>query len=218
MQGVVKGRTYRLKGTGRYLTEDQVKIIDLKKNSAICNATNQPVVISWEKMSKSKHNGVDPGQMFEEHGVDTTRLLILADVAPTSHRNWNSNSKCFRFRFFRLFILLFFYIAFPGIINWQKRLWLTLQEFIKYRSETPKSVSPEQFMKHDDYMYDSRNYYTKGATFNYCQSQQISVAISKMQGLTNSLRVLVLLYREVMVIVLPLLACASDSFRKECPI
>lgn len=54
--------------------------------------TGDPVAISWEKMSKSKHNGVDPEEMFREYGTDTTRLLILADVAPTSHRNWNSNS------------------------------------------------------------------------------------------------------------------------------
>lgn len=80
-------------------------------------------------------------------------------------------------------------IAFPGIINWQKRLWLTVQEFIKYRKEKQKDISHEEFHKHDDYMFDSRNYYVKGATFNYCTSQQISVGISKMQGLTNSLRV-----------------------------
>lgn len=49
--------------------------------------------MAWEKMSKSKYNGVDPNDMFNEYGVDTSRLLILADVAPTSHRNWNTNSK-----------------------------------------------------------------------------------------------------------------------------
>lgn len=45
-------------------------------------------------MSKSKHNGVNPEDTFREYGTDTSRLLILADVAPRSHRNWNSNSKC----------------------------------------------------------------------------------------------------------------------------
>lgn len=66
---------------------------DLKKNAAICKATKEPVVICWEKMSKSKHNGVDPNDMFNKYGVDTTRLLVLADVSPTSHRNWNTNSN-----------------------------------------------------------------------------------------------------------------------------
>lgn len=56
--------------------------------------TGQAVVTAWEKMSKSKHNGVDPETMLKEYGTDTTRLLILADVAPTSHRHWNSSSKC----------------------------------------------------------------------------------------------------------------------------
>lgn len=67
---------------------------DLKRNKAVVSETGEPVVVSWEKMSKSKHNGVDPHEMFKTYGTDTTRLLILADVSPTSHRNWNSNSKC----------------------------------------------------------------------------------------------------------------------------
>jgi leucyl-tRNA synthetase len=56
--------------------------------------TGQAVVAAWEKMSKSKYNGVDPETMLKDYGTDTTRLLILADVAPTSHRHWNSNSEC----------------------------------------------------------------------------------------------------------------------------
>lgn len=50
-------------------------------------------------------------------------------------------------------------------------------------------IPEEQFQTHDDYMNDSRNYYVKGVTFNYVVSQQLSVAISKLQGLTNSIRV-----------------------------
>lgn len=108
VQGMVMGRSYRIKGTGQYVPESEVKVIgkyqckfkfilticnlDSKRNKAVHKDTNQPVVMSWEKMSKSKHNGVDPSEMFKEYGIDTTRLLILADVAPTSHRNWNSNS------------------------------------------------------------------------------------------------------------------------------
>lgn len=160
--------------------------LDLKKNSAVCKETKEPVVVSWEKMSKSKHNGVDPNDMFNEYGVDSTRLLVLADVAPTSHRNWNTSSKPFpRFESNISCRIK----AFPGVINWQRRLWLTMQEFIKFRTETVQGIPEDEFRKHDDYMFDSRNYYLKGATFNYCNSQQISVAISKMQGLTNSLRV-----------------------------
>lgn len=50
-------------------------------------------------------------------------------------------------------------------------------------------IDENDFKQQEDFMFDSRNFYVKGATFNYCLSQQISVAISKMQGLTNSIRV-----------------------------
>lgn len=55
--------------------------------------TAKPLIEMWEKMSKSKHNGVDPSDMFSEYGIDTTRLLILADVAPFTQRNWDKSSK-----------------------------------------------------------------------------------------------------------------------------
>ncbi|XP_066156838.1 probable leucine--tRNA ligase, mitochondrial isoform X2 [Euwallacea fornicatus] len=169
VQGMVMGRSYRIKGSGQYLREDEVEVLDLKKGKGIVKSTSQPVVISWEKMSKSKQNGVDPENMFNEYGIDTTRLLILADVSPTSHRNWNSNT-------------------FPGIINWQKRLWLTIQDFIKHRNEPPPMIAEDKFKAQEDFLWDSRNYYIKGASFNYVISQQMSVAVSKQQGLTNSIR------------------------------
>lgn len=112
VQGMVMGRSYRLKGTGQYLKENMIEIvgknytnysgvyrsysplfwIDLKKNKAVTKDSRESVVISWEKMSKSKCNGVDPENLFKQYGIDTTRLLILADVAPTSHRQWNTSS------------------------------------------------------------------------------------------------------------------------------
>uniref|UniRef100_A0A1Y1NIH6 leucine--tRNA ligase n=2 Tax=Photinus pyralis TaxID=7054 RepID=A0A1Y1NIH6_PHOPY len=166
---MVMGRSFRIKGSGQYVHGDRVQIVDAKRHKAIHKDTNEAVVVTWEKMSKSKYNGVDPSNMFEEYGVDTTRLLTLADVAPTSHRNWNSST-------------------FPGVLNWQKRLWLTVQEFLNYRQSPPPTIGDEEFKRHDDYLFDSRNYYVKGANFNFNAAYQFNVVISKMQGLTNSLR------------------------------
>ncbi|XP_076272957.1 leucyl-tRNA synthetase, mitochondrial isoform X2 [Rhynchophorus ferrugineus] len=169
VHGMVMGRSFRVKGTGEYIPESRVKIIDMKKNKAVCKETGRPVTISWEKMSKSKHNGVNPEDMFNEYGIDTTRLLILADVSPTSHRNWNSNT-------------------FPGILNWQKRLWLTMRDFLKHRNHPPPMIAKDQFKAQENFLWDSRNYYIKGNTFNFVISQQVSIAVSKQQGLTNSIR------------------------------
>ncbi|KAH8410684.1 hypothetical protein KR222_004691 [Zaprionus bogoriensis] len=172
VQGMVMGRSFRVKGSGRYVREAEVEIVNAKKNQAVLRETKEPVVMGWEKMSKSKLNGVEPDDMFNEYGTDTTRLIILADVAPTSHRNWSS-------------------ATFPGILNWQKRLWLTLQEFQALREQPSTDVADagsDAFLAEDAKLFDARNFYVKGATFNYRHAHQLSVAISKMQGLTNSLR------------------------------
>lgn len=92
-QGMVMGRSFRVKDTGKYISEEEVKIVDLKKNKGIEIATGKSVVIQWEKMSKSKQNGVDPAKIINEYGCDTTRLFILGNVAPMSHRNWTTDSN-----------------------------------------------------------------------------------------------------------------------------
>lgn len=89
--------------------------------------------------------------------------------------------------------ILFKPSAFPGILHWQQRLWLTIGQFLKERNKITNQqrldVSEiEKLDNENKYLYDTRNYYIKGVTFNITGSQQLSVAISKMQGLTNSLR------------------------------
>ena len=62
-------------------------------------------------MSKSKFNGVEPETVWDEHGIDTTRLLILADVAPRSSRHWSKDStfkKLLISEKFEIFLLNFF--------------------------------------------------------------------------------------------------------------
>lgn len=93
VQGMVMGRSFRVKGSGKYVKADEVKVVNAKKNQAEELATGDPVVMMWEKMSKSKHNGVEPAEVIREHGTDTLRLIMLGDVAPTSHRNWSDASK-----------------------------------------------------------------------------------------------------------------------------
>ena len=85
-QGMVKSRSYRLKSSTKYLREDEVY---QKGEKYFQNKTDLPVVSQWEKMSKSKHNGVDPGSMVAEYGCDTVRLMMLSSVGPGSERKWS---------------------------------------------------------------------------------------------------------------------------------
>lgn len=169
VQGMVMGKSYRLKDTGQYLTEKEVEVADAKKGQGVEKSSGKAVTIMWEKMSKSKFNGVDPVDVIGVHGCDTTRLIMLADVAPTSHRNWSD-------------------ATFPGVINWQKRIWLTIHDFLQAREKAGTFAKTKAFDEHENELLDSVNFFVSGATFNYRYSHQLSVAISKMQGLTNALR------------------------------
>lgn len=93
VQGMVMGRSFRVKETGKYVTEPEVAIVDAKKGKAVEKSTGKQVVVTWEKMSKSKQNGVDPADVINEYGCDATRLFILGNVAPVSHRNWSTDSE-----------------------------------------------------------------------------------------------------------------------------
>ncbi|CRK99178.1 CLUMA_CG012473, isoform A [Clunio marinus] len=170
VQGMVMGKSYQVKETGQYINENEVEIVGKgKKSEAKEKSSGKAVTVMWEKMSKSKLNGVDPVDVLNVHGCDTTRLIMLADVAPTSHRNWSE-------------------ATFPGVINWQRRLWLTVYDFILARSDIENVVKSPEFDEHEFKLLDAVNYFTSGVTFNFLYSHQISVGISKMQGLTNSIR------------------------------
>ncbi|KAL7306946.1 hypothetical protein TKK_0000704 [Trichogramma kaykai] len=172
VQGMVMGQSYSTRD-GKYLKADQVTTN--AAGTLVEKSSKEPVVTAWEKMSKSKYNGVSPSKMFSQYSTDTIRLLILADVAPTSNRNWSEDT-------------------FPGILNWQRKLYQMITEFIAERSflnpeelDAPPIDDPK-FQADEALMFDARNYYVHGVTFNIVGSQQLSIAISKMLGLTNDLK------------------------------
>lgn len=79
----MQGQTHRSAVTGRYLKPNEIELQPAVQNgaaAAIERATGQPTVVSWEKMSKSKHNGVAPEDIVREHGADAARTFVLFKV------------------------------------------------------------------------------------------------------------------------------------------
>lgn len=85
-------------------------------------------------------------------------------------------------------------------MNWQHRLWLTVREFRKIRSNNDikrDAIDSSKVQKEEIRLQDSRNYYVKKTSSNFRKSYQLSVAISKLQGLTNALRVNIHIYNTI---------------------
>lgn len=162
VQGMILGKTYYLKDSGKCLREGEVEKCD---NGIIEKSSGLEVIEVWEKMSKSKFNGIEPESVIKEYGVDTTRLLILSQAAPTSPRQWDASS-------------------FAGVLHWQQRIWSLLADFIDARENEVGDYDLEQ----ENDLWDARNFYIKGTSFNFEEAHQFNVAISKLQGLTNSLK------------------------------
>uniref|UniRef100_A0A914S7F4 leucine--tRNA ligase n=1 Tax=Parascaris equorum TaxID=6256 RepID=A0A914S7F4_PAREQ len=49
----------------------------------------------YEKMSKSKHNGVEPLLVLDRDGIDLTRLQLLSSAAPRAPVNWGDAGSFF---------------------------------------------------------------------------------------------------------------------------
>ena len=79
-QGMVHGKTFSDPETGRFLLPNE---IDVTGEHGIIKSSNKVANVTWEKMSKSKHNGVDPSTAIEKFGADALRAHILF-AAPVS--------------------------------------------------------------------------------------------------------------------------------------
>jgi leucyl-tRNA synthetase len=82
-QGIVQGRTFKNKA-GKYFKIDE---IEQKNNDYYFDEEKLEIV--WEKMSKSKGNGVNPEEVIREFGVDVVRLYILFKAPVEKELEWD---------------------------------------------------------------------------------------------------------------------------------
>ena len=64
---------------------------DEVEDENICEKCGREVEVDTRKMSKSKHNVVDPTELVEEHGADTARVFILRASGPTNELDWSED-------------------------------------------------------------------------------------------------------------------------------
>ncbi|XP_071498588.1 leucine--tRNA ligase, mitochondrial-like [Diadema antillarum] len=170
VQGLVMGQSYRVATTGQYLALDQV---DHSGPKPVSKATGEELVVKWEKMSKSKYNGVDPEGAIETYGVDTVRLFILSGIPPELDMMWNVE-------------------AITGVIRWKNRMWGLVTRFLKLQGdEATKNtcrLNEAEFQKHERELKSHLNQTIDEVTTHFSDDYMLSVAISRLMTLTNQLR------------------------------
>ncbi|RMZ67103.1 hypothetical protein GMOD_00000981 [Pyrenophora seminiperda CCB06] len=86
-QGMVHGETFTDPKSGRYLRPDEVDLSNPSK-PYIKGSLSAPNV-TYEKMSKSKYNGVDPGAIISKYGADVTRAHMLFQAPVGDVLEWD---------------------------------------------------------------------------------------------------------------------------------
>ncbi|MEG4502664.1 leucine--tRNA ligase [Microcoleus sp. F6_B4] len=93
-QGMVQAMAYKNPVTGKYFPPAEIDPANPKDPQ-----TGEALQVFYEKMSKSKYNGVDPLEVMGKYGVDTARMFILFKAPPEKDLEWDDADVEGQFRF-----------------------------------------------------------------------------------------------------------------------
>jgi leucyl-tRNA synthetase len=197
-QGMVHGRTYSDPSNGRFLKPSEVDISNPSK--PIILATGSVANVSFEKMSKSKYNGVDPTACFEKYGADATRAHILFQAPVSEVLEWDEEKISGIVRWLRrLYDFIkeneqMFVLADP-FHTFNPKEYLTQQEeFMQGVGNTPAGIDRLEFRKiaskllaSDKALWRSVQRTIANVTAAYSETYSLNTVVSDLMTLTNAI-------------------------------
>ncbi|XP_048367189.1 leucine--tRNA ligase, mitochondrial isoform X2 [Sphaerodactylus townsendi] len=170
VQGLIKNRTFRLATTGQYLKKEE---LDLTGPEPIHIKTKEKLQVTWEKMSKSKHNGIEPEDMVQMYGIDTVRLYLLFAAPPEQDILWDAKTD-----------------AIPGVQRWQSRLWHLATKLIEARASgtmpRPQLLNQKE-QAQARRIWEQKNFVVSEVTGYFLKDYLFNAAISRLMSLSNAL-------------------------------
>ncbi|EGX91464.1 leucyl-tRNA synthetase [Cordyceps militaris CM01] len=112
-QGMVHGKTFIDPTNGRFLKPNEIDLSDAAQPKVATSGT--PAEVRYEKMSKSKYNGVDPTEFIAKYGADATRAHMLFQAPVADELKWDESKI-------------------SGVTRWLHRLYDTV---VKVAAATP---------------------------------------------------------------------------------
>ncbi len=166
-QGMVQSLTYKNPETGKYVPSEQV----IYKYDAWRDATTlEKLSFFFEKMSKSKYNGVDPQIVLSKYGADTARMFILFKAPPEKDLEWQDADVEGQFRFLN-------------------RVWLLINEFVENpHSAKNKTFDQSKLSKEEKDLRRAIHTAIKEISEDLNGDYQFNTAVSELMKLSNALR------------------------------
>ena len=213
-QGMVHGKTFSDPETGRFLTPDEVDLSDSQQPKV--RATGAMAVMTYEKMSKSKHNGVDPTDFIAKYGADATRAHMLFQAPVSEVLNWDETKI-------------------SGVTRWLGRLYHYVESlaevestgsgsaknYLEDRFAKLSSLTPEELAQWDT---DARVWREvqetiPSVTSSYNDVYGLNTVVSDLMSLTNALvenEASPVIRWEATSTLIRLLAPITPAFAEEC--
>jgi leucyl-tRNA synthetase len=156
---MVQSTTYKNPQTGKYIAPGSIA----NTVNPIDPATGDALEVSFEKMSKSKYNGVDPEDVLAKYGADTARMFILFKAPPEKDLEWDDADIEGQFRF----------------VN---RLWKLVTNFTSISTAAGGELSkPEKDLRRSIHVA------IQAITEDLDGSYQFNTAVSELMKLSNAL-------------------------------
>ncbi len=159
-QGMVQGITYKNRNTGKYFPPSQVS-----PNNPQDPETGEKLEVFYEKMSKSKYNGVDPLEVMGKYGADTARMFILFKAPPEKDLEWDDADVEGQFRFLN-------------------RVWRIVTEFAEVSTSKPKN---RELSKVEKDLKRAIHTAIKEVSEDLDGDYQFNTAVSELMKLSNAL-------------------------------
>ncbi len=161
-QGMVQGVTYQNPTTHKYVPPAAVA----DPENPVDPETGEPLRVFFEKMSKSKLNGVDPKEVLDRYGADTARMFILFKAPPEKDLEWSDADVEGQYRFLN-------------------RVWRSVTEFIAAGAIPAADVG--ELTKPEKDLRRAIHGAIKSVTEDLTGTYQFNTAISELMKLNNAL-------------------------------
>ncbi|CAD6502007.1 BgTH12-02250 [Blumeria graminis f. sp. triticale] len=173
-QGMVHGKTYADPNNGKFLKPFEINLED--PENPIVISTGKTAICSFQKMSKSKYNGVDPSICRDKYGADAMRAHILFQAPVTEVLEWDEKKI-------------------SGINRWLRRLYNFIYKsrgyLIKARShEFLDGICPRD-------IFEGKNQQSKNVKINEGSTNVVATVAIELENMGHQSEQLRKLWRTV---------------------